>query len=85
MLYKVFTRNITGTFTDHVKFYPLSQKSISWFPSCIVKYISQECHNFDFSYLHMEPEYGLIFKNISSLENLNLHAKDNIGPKSNQG
>ena len=59
--------------TEHVKFYPLffsfgiiSQKSSSWFPSSTVKYISQKCHNLNFSYLHMEPESSLIFKNLSS-------------------
>ena len=42
---------------------------------CTVQYISQECDNFNFSYLHIEPEPGLIFKNISSLANLNLGTK----------
>ena len=78
---KTFAQNISRTVTDHVKFFPsffslgtLSRKSISWFPSCTVKYISQERHNFNFSYLHMESESGLIFKNISSLANLSSHS-----------
>ena len=29
---------------------------------------SQECHNFNFSYLHMEPGFGLIFNNIPNLD-----------------
>ena len=53
----------------------LSQKSSSWFPSCTIKYTSHECHNFNFSYLHMEPDSGFIFKNISSLANLNSRNK----------
>ena len=44
----------------------MSQKSSLWFPSCIAKHISQECHNFNFSYFHMELESGLIIKNIST-------------------
>ena len=48
----------------------LSQKS-SWFPSCTVKYISQECHDFNFSFLDMEPQFSLILKKISTLANLN--------------
>ena len=77
VLYKPFTRNISRIVADHVKFYPkcfpfgiLLQKSSSWFPSFTVKYISPECHNFSFSYLHVESEPGLIFEIISSLENL---------------
>ena len=43
---------------------------VSWLQSCTVKYISQEFHIFNFSYLHIEPEPDLIIKNISSLANL---------------
>ena len=53
----------------------LSQKSSAWFPSCTVQYILQECYNFTFSYLYMEPESRLIFKNISSVANLNSLSK----------
>ena len=53
----------------------LLQKSSLWFPSCNAKYISPECHDFNFSYLHMESESGLIFEIISSLANLNLQTK----------
>ena len=45
------------------------------FPIMHRQYISQKYHNFNFSYLHMEPESGLIFKNISILGNLNLRTK----------
>ena len=84
-VYKSFARDISSIVTDHVKFYPkcfsfgiLLQKSSSWFPSCTVKYISPECHNFSFEYLHMESGPGLIFKIISSLANLNLRTKFEI-------
>ena len=79
---RAFTQNISGTVTDQVKFHRycfwfrvLSQKSSSWFPSWTVKYISQECHDFNFSYLHIEPESDFIFKNIFSLANLNSPTK----------
>ena len=35
----------------------------------------ETCHNFNFSYLHMESDSGLIFKIISSLGNLDLQTK----------
>ena len=74
--------NISRFVGDQVKFYrwffsfgiPL-QKSSSLFPSCTVKCITPECHNFNFWYLHVESEPGLIFKVISSLANLNLRTK----------
>ena len=75
VLYKLFTRNISGTVPDHVNFFSsfgtLSEKSSSWFPSFTVKYILEKSHNFNFSYLHMEPESNLIVKSNSSLANLN--------------
>ena len=82
MLYKALTRNISQIVTDQVKFYTkcfffvfLLEKSSSWLPSCTVKYISPECHNFNVSYLHMKCEPGLIFKILSSLANLTLQTK----------
>ena len=64
----------TLNFILHIfSFVTLSQKSRLWFPTSTVKYISQECHNCNFSYLHMELESGLIFKNVIILANLNLH------------
>ena len=59
-----------------VLFITLSEKSISWFPWCTIKYILQESHNFNFSCLHMEPESDLSFKIISSLANL--YSRTNI-------
>ena len=59
----------------------LSQKSSSWTLLWIVKYILQESNNFNFNYgtftiiLTMEPDSSLIFKNISSLANLNSWTK----------
>ena len=48
----------------------LRQKSSLLFPSCTIKYISQECHN-----VHIEPESVWIFQNISSLTNSNSRTK----------
>ena len=80
VLHKVFTRDISRIVKDRVKFYPwcfslgiLLQKSYSWFPSCTVKYISQECHNFNYSYLHMQSKHGLFFKILSKVVKLYLN------------
>ena len=76
-----FTRNTSGIVTDLAKFFLnfFHLESIIkikvWFPSCTVKDIYQECHNFNFSYLHMEPACGSIFENISSLANVNSRTK----------
>ena len=76
VLCKVLSQNISGIVKNHIKFCTkffkfgnLSQKSSSWFRSCTVKYINQKCHNFNFSYLHKKPEFGLTFKNLSSWAN----------------
>ena len=49
----------------NLEFY--QKQSSSWFLSCTIKYVLQDCHNSNFSYLHMEPETSLIFKIKSSL------------------
>ena len=64
-------QEVLQTSLNTFSFGTLSEKSSSWFASWSVKYISQECQNFKFSYLPMEPESDFIFKNISSLANLN--------------
>ena len=82
MLYKVFIGDISGTVTDHVKLFLNFSHLKSYHKNQVhgshhaqSNIFQQECHNLNLSYLHMEPESGLIFKNISSLANLNSRTK----------
>ena len=79
---KVFTRNISGTTTDHVKFFLNFSHLKSYHKNQVhgshhapLNRFFKKYHNFNLSYLHMESESGLFFNNISNLANLNSQTK----------